>query len=111
MMRDLRQYWQEVRTLERSLPAFTWLVSLGDAKRGMVGGRMAEVGAESAAQLLHTKSHRLATEDEIAAHLEKEDRARKQVVHEVLRRKGIAVVAVPIDSPVEGGKPAATRRR
>ena len=110
-MRDLRQYWQEVRALERSLPAFTWLVSLEDKKRGMVGGRMAEVGAASAAQLLHSKSHRMATEDEIAAHLEKEDRARRQGLHEGLRRKGIAVVAVPIVSPVEGGKPAATKRR
>ena len=49
-MRDLRQYWQEVRTLERSLPEFVWLMSLEDSKRGMVGGRMAQVGAAQAAQ-------------------------------------------------------------
>ena len=114
-MRDLRQYWQEVRTLERSLPEFVWLMSLEDAKRGMVGGRMAEVGAAQAAQLLHANSYRTATEDEIAAHLAKEDQARRTSVHDGLRRRGIAVVAVPTavtaEAPAEDGKRATTRRR
>jgi hypothetical protein len=112
-MRDVRQYWQEVRTLERSLPEFVWLMSLDDAKRGMVGGRMAEVGAAAAAQLLHARSYRKATEEEIAAHLAKEDQARRRSFNDGLRRRGIAVVAVPEDatSPAEDGKPATTRRR
>jgi hypothetical protein len=111
-MRDLRQYWQEVRTLERSLPEFVWLMSLEDPKRGMVGGRMAEVGAAAAAQLLHARSHRMATEEEIAAHLEKENQARRQSAHDGLRRKGIAVVAVPVsEKPSADSKRATTRRR
>lgn len=111
-MRDLRQYWQEVRALERSLPAFVWLMSLEDVKRGMVGGRMAQVGAAQAAPLLHARSHRLATEEEIAAHLEKENQVRRQSVHEGLRRKGIAVVPVPVtETPSASGKRAAARRR
>jgi hypothetical protein len=109
-MRDLRQYWQEVRALERSLPGFVWLMSLADAKRGMVGGRLAEVGAAQAAQLLHANTYRKATEDEIAVHLVKEDQARRQSLHDGLRRRGIAVVAVPT-SPAEDGKRAVTRRR
>jgi hypothetical protein len=109
-MRDLRQYWQEVRTLERSLPEFVWLMSIEDKKRGNVGGRMAEVGAAEAAKLLHANSHRRATEEEIAAHLEKEERARRQSFHDRLRRKGIAVVAVPI-SPAEDGTRGAARRQ
>ena len=109
-MRDLRQYWQEVRTLERTLPEFVWLMSIEDKKRGMVGGRMAEVGAAQAAQLLHAKSYRLAADDEIAAHLAKEEQARRQSFNDGLRRKGIAVVAVPI-SPAEDGKPTATKPR
>ncbi|MGA3189238.1 MAG: hypothetical protein ABSF22_19200 [Bryobacteraceae bacterium] len=104
-MRDLKVYWQEVRTLERTLPEFVWLMSIEDRKRGMVGGRMAEVGAEPAAKLLHAKSHRMATEEEIAAHLVKEDQARRQSIHDGLRRRGIAVVSVA------GGKPAAAKRR
>jgi len=111
-MADLQQYWREVRALERSLPEFVWLMSLDDAKRGMVGGRMAQVGAEAAAQLLHSQSHRMATEDEVTAHLEKENQARKQGFHEGLRRKGIAVVEVPVsETPSTGSKPATTRRR
>ena len=109
-MRDLRQYWQEVRTLERTLREFVWLMSVEDKKRGMAGGRMAEVGAAQAAQLLHAKLYRMATEDEIAAHLAKEDRARRQSFDDGLRRKGIAVVAVPT-SPAIDDKPAAAKRR
>jgi hypothetical protein len=114
-MRDLRVYWQEVRTLERSLPQFVWLMSLEDVKRGMVGGRMAEVGAAQAAPLLHTRSHRLATEDEIAAHRIQEDQARRQSYHDGMRRRGIAVVAVPAavtsEPPAASGKRATTRRQ
>jgi hypothetical protein len=106
-MADLRRYWQEVRALERSLPEFMWLMSLEDVKRGMVGGRMAELGAAHAAQRLHAKSHRIATEEEIANHLAKEDQARRQVLGEGLRRRGIAVVSLP----AEGDKPAAAKRR
>ena len=109
-MPDLRQYWQEVRALQRSLPEFVWLMSLTDAKRGMVGGRMAEVGAAQAAQLLHAKTYRMATEEEISEHLAKQDQARRQSFNDGLRRKGIAVVAVPTSSAADS-TPAATRRR
>jgi hypothetical protein len=110
MMRDLKVYWQEIRALQRSLPEFVWLMSLEDAKRGMVGGRMAEVSAAPAARLLHASSHRRATEEEIAAHLEKENQARRQGVHDGLRRRGIAVVAVPAKALV-ADKPATAKRR
>jgi hypothetical protein len=113
-MADLKQYWQEVRALERSLPEYLWLMSIDDAKRDMVGGRMAEVGAAQAAQRLHARSHRMATDDEIAAHLAKEDQARRQNFHDGLRRRGIAVVTVPpvtSESPAKDGKRAITRQR
>jgi hypothetical protein len=108
-MRDLRQYWQEVRALERSLPEFVWLMSLEDVKRGQVGGRMAEVGAAQAAQLLHANLYRMAADEEIAAHLAKEDEARRQSFHDGMRRRGIAVV--PVISSAEDEKRATTRRR
>jgi hypothetical protein len=111
-MRDLRQYWQEVRTLERSLPEFVWLMSLEDAKRGMVGGRMAQVCAAQAAQLLHAHSYRLATEEEITMHLAKEEEARRHSFTEGFRRRGIAVVAVPTSvSTAKAGKQAVPRRQ
>jgi hypothetical protein len=113
-MRDLRVYWQEVRSLERSLPEFVWLMSLEDAKRGMVGGRMAEVGAAQAAPLLHAGSHREATEEEIEAHLTKENEARRRSFNDGMRRRGIAVVAVPApvsEPPAADGKRAPAKRR
>jgi predicted dinucleotide-binding enzyme len=112
-MRDLRVYWQEVRALQQTLPEFVWLMSLEDAARGMTGGRMAQLGAAAAAQRLHAKSHRMATEEEIAAHLVKEDQARRQTLHDALRRRGIAVVAVPVSAipPVADDKRAPARRR
>lgn len=112
-MADLRVYWQEVRALQHSLPEFVWLMSLEDARRGMTGGQMAQVGAERAAQLLIAKSHRLATEEETAAHLAKEEQVRRQSVHDGLRRKGIAVVAVPVTAgpPAEDSKRGRTRQR
>jgi hypothetical protein len=109
-MRDLRQHWQDIRALQRSLPEFVWLMSVEDAKRGNVGGRMAEVGAAEAAKLLLANSYRRATDDEIAAHLATQDQARRQSFNEGLRRRGIAVVAVPT-SPSEDSKRATTRRR
>lgn len=111
-MNDLKQYWQDVRALEQTLPAFVWLMSLEEPERGMVGGRMAEVGAAQAAPLLYNRSHRMATEEEIAAHLEQENQARKRSFQEGLRRKGIAVVEVPLtETTLADGKRATTRRR
>ncbi len=112
-MAELRVYWQEVRALQRSLPEFVWLMSLDDPKRGMSGGRMAEVGAERAAQLLTAKSHRLAGEEEIAEHLAKEDQTRRQSFRAGLRQRGIAVVAVPVSAapPAEDNKRGRTRPR
>lgn len=86
-MRDLRKYWQEVRALETRLPEFVWLMSVEDAV-------MAEVAAHRAAQLLLAKSHRLATEDEIAEMRAKLKQAKRDAVHAGLRRRGIAVVEV-----------------
>lgn len=109
-MRDLRAYWQEIRALEKSLPQFVWLMSLDNPKRGMVGGRMAEVGAEQAAPLLHAGSHRRATDEEIDAHLARENDARRQSYYDGLKRKGIAVVPIS-EKPSAVDKRASAKRR
>ena len=59
-MPDLKKYWQEIRAIEKSLPAEVWLVSLQNLAKGHVGGSMVEVAAVVAAKLLHAKSQRLA---------------------------------------------------
>jgi hypothetical protein len=93
-MRDLRKYWQEIREIEKSLPEFVWLTSLGHAA-GQTGGSMAQVASAAAARLLHAQSHRLAADEEIQAYQAAEGEAKQRAFHEGLRKRGIAVIAVP----------------
>jgi hypothetical protein len=91
-MPDLKKYWQEVRVIEKTLPEFVWLMSLDNPRRGQVGGCLAEVTASIAAQLLHAKSHRLATEEEIHLHKQREAQIQRVAIHDKLRRQGVTVV-------------------
>ncbi len=93
-MPDLKKYWQDVRAIEQSLPVEVWLMSLENRARGQVSGSMAEVGAGAAARLLHGKSHRLATEDEIQRHTSRQAEIARQVFEQRLRDKGIAIIPV-----------------
>ncbi len=88
-MPDVRRYWQEIRAIEKTLPEFVWLAGGENAT-----GSIVEVAAAQAAHLLHAKSHRVATEEEIAAQRVEQDAAKDRVRHERLRRQGIAIVAV-----------------
>jgi hypothetical protein len=85
-MRDVRHYWQEIHALEASLPEYVRVVS--------ITGSIAEVPAGLAAKLLHAKSHRLATEEEIRSCVAADDARNRETAREELRRRGIAVVAV-----------------
>jgi hypothetical protein len=87
--------------MERNLPPFLWLVSLEDPWRGLTGGVLTEVPAAEAAKLLHAKSHRPATAEEIAAHVENQSAAARQEFHESLRRRGITIVPLPERSGLE----------
>jgi hypothetical protein len=93
-MPDLKKYWQEIRAIEKSLPAEVWLVSLQNLAKGQVGGAIVEVAAAVAAKLLHAKSQRLATEEEIAAHKAQQDEIKRQVFDQRMRSQGIAVIPV-----------------
>jgi hypothetical protein len=93
-MPDLQKYWQEIRAIERSLAKDVWLMSLENRARGLVAGSMAEVAAGAAAKLLHAKSHRLATDDEIAAHRNGQAEAQRLGFQKKLRDEGIAVIPV-----------------
>ena len=94
-MRDLQQYWREIRAAAASLPADVWLVSLEDAKRGMRGGCMVETSAETAAKLLHANSHRMATDEEIEAYRDQREKQERAAFQERLRVRGVTVVPVP----------------
>jgi hypothetical protein len=93
-MRDLQKYWQEIRALTDALPAFVWLVSLDDPKRGMRGGCTVEAAAATAAKLLHVNSHRRATDEEIEAYRAGHAEAQRAAFHARLRIKGVTVVPV-----------------
>jgi hypothetical protein len=103
-MPDVKRYWQEVRTIERSLPKFVWMVSIEDSLRGRAGGSLAEVSAAAAAPLLHAKTHRVAAEDEVRGYRTGEENVKKAENERRLRRRGVAVVTVGGDG--ETGSPA-----
>jgi hypothetical protein len=89
-MRDARQYWKETRELAEGLPEFVWLTSLQ-------GARVVETKALQAAQLLLAKTHRVATEQEVAQLRAEEGAHNRQAANEELKRQGIAVVCVERD--------------
>jgi 2,4-dienoyl-CoA reductase-like NADH-dependent reductase (Old Yellow Enzyme family) len=91
-MPDLKKYWHEIRAIEKSLPAEVWLVSLQNLAKGQVGGAIVEVAAAVAAKLLHAKSQRLATDEEIQAHKARQDETKRQVFEQQMRSQGIAVI-------------------
>ncbi len=93
-MPDLRRYWEEIRAIEQSLPQSLWIVSLEDALRDRVAGMIVEVVAGVAAKMLHAKSHRVATEDEVRAERDRQDGVKRSAAEERLRRLGVAVVEV-----------------
>ena len=93
-MPDLRKYWQEIRAIEKSLPAEVWLVSLQNLAKGQVAGSIVEVAAAVAARLLHAKSQRLATDQEIETHQAQQAEIQRQVFEQRMRTQGIAVIPV-----------------
>ena len=95
-MPDLKKYWQEIRAIEKSLPAEVWLVSMQNLAKGQVAGVIVEAAAAVAAKLLHAKSQRLATEEEIEAHKAAQAETKRQVFEQRMRAQGIAVI--PLES-------------
>jgi len=93
-MPDLKKYWQEIRAIEKSLPAEVWLVSLQNLDKGQVGGAIVEVAAAVAAKLLHAKSQRLATEEEVQAQKEQQGEAQRLVFEQRMLKQGIAIIPV-----------------
>lgn len=93
-MPDLKKYWQEIRAIEKVLPPEVWVVSLQNLAKGQVGGVIVEVAAAVAAKLLHAKSQRLATDEEIETHKTQQDEIKRQIFDQRMRGQGIAVIPV-----------------
>jgi len=93
MSRDIRQYWQELRVLEASLPEFVWLVTIA-------GAVVTEAPARVAARLLlRGKSHRKATDEEVAGHHAREQAANRAAREGRLRRQGTSLVVCDEKNP------------
>jgi len=84
-MRDVQRYWQEIRAIENALPQFVWVIA---------EDCLIEVARAVAAKLLHAKSHRLATEEEIASEKARETEAKKRAAAERRTKEGVVVVEV-----------------
>ncbi len=95
MTRDVRQYWQEVRSAAAKLPEFVWLAAAGEETAAFA----VEVPAATAARLLHAKSHRLATPGEVEAHQAREAESHRRDKVEQRRRKGTVMVGVTQAEP------------
>ena len=90
MSRDVRQYWQELRSIEAGLPEYVWLAEVKSVNASFT----TEVTRLNAARLLLAKSHRVATQEEVDAHLGREQDTLRLDRIEQQRREGIATVVV-----------------
>ncbi|MEO5926681.1 MAG: hypothetical protein ABIR70_22905 [Bryobacteraceae bacterium] len=104
MSHTIQQYWKDVRKLEETLPAVVWLVGTAVGAPPFV----TEVASDVAAKMLHAKSHRVASEEEVAAQRTNDASAVKQAKQERMRRTGAAVVVVDEEPTSE---PSPRRRR
>jgi hypothetical protein len=84
-MRDIQRYWQEIRSIENALPQFVWVIA---------EDCLIEVARAVAARLLQAKSHRLATEQEIAAKKARDEAEKKRRESERRTKEGIVIVEV-----------------
>lgn len=86
-MRDFRRYWEEIHEIQAGLPEFVWLMSVD-------GGGAVEAGSSVAARLLHAKSHRVATSEEVVQHQADKSEQNHREAQERLARDGVVVVAI-----------------
>ena len=84
-MRDLQRYWQEIHAIENGLPPFVWVIA---------EDCLIEVARAVAARLLHAKSHRLATEEEVKARKARLAEGAKKAEAERRRKEGVEVVEI-----------------
>lgn len=90
MVRDIKQFWREIRALEAELPDFVWLTAevRNKGDRPMV----MEVTRAVAAKLLQQKTHRHATDAEVAEYRRREKALTHAARIEQMRREGRALV-------------------
>jgi len=95
---SVQDYWKEVRSIQRGLPDVVHLVSTPDPRViESQRGRVMFIDADSliAAKCIFAGTHRIATEDEIAAQETKRDIDIRERARKHLASQGIVAIQLP----------------
>ena len=65
---SIHEYWQRVLAIAADLPDVVTVISEGDDRTGARAGAVCLCDAKTAAQLLFSRTHRVATEQEVVDH-------------------------------------------
>lgn len=87
---SVTRYWVLVRTKREELAErgqFHFLVSIDDPQKNTTGGTIIEAETAIAAECLVRGTHRLATDDEVAAYRAEEERRRQEILEAERRRR------------------------
>lgn len=92
---SIQEYWQRVRALQADLVAslpqgaeqLFWIITEADQRSGLTGGTVCQCDAEMTAKMLFARTHRLATEAEVAAHNKAESDTRAVNAETEYKRK------------------------
>jgi len=86
-MLKIREFWAAVHEQAAALPEdWYYVISVDDPSRCVVGGVVSQVSRQTAAELLTSRTHRLATEEEIERHLRHEQEERERYMEAEQRR-------------------------
>ena len=110
---DLKRYYDALKRIEDEIPSgeFPLVVSIANEANRQKGGIITGVTRAAAARLIHTGTHRLATEEEADAHLASETQAREEARHAKLAPRiiyrGTTIVLPPAADSEQPKKKAA----
>lgn len=91
---QVKQYWQLVREKRSTLTGEDlMMVSVEDTTTGARGGVMVSMSADNAAVSLVKGTHVIATDEQIAAHEEQQNRIRQAILEQDAKRRGLDVLA------------------
>jgi hypothetical protein len=86
-MSQIQAFWAAVKEQTAALSEdFYYLISVDNPTRCVVGGSVVQVSKQKAAELLVAKTHRIATDEEIAAYLKYEEEQRAKYAEIEQRR-------------------------
>lgn len=92
-------YWSAVQLNREQLEAtgerYFYVTSLDSWRINSTAGSTTQVNLENAARGIARESHRLSTDAEIKAHLEAQEKNRKEMVQEKMRRANTMVMLTP----------------